>query len=598
MYRLVIVEDERDVRNRLAGMIAKSGSKFETVAEYETGIDAYDGLISDNPDLILTDIRIPYINGIELSKMVREVYPLVKIIIITGYNEFDYAKEAANLGVIGFISKPVTPDNLNVLLKKAEASLDSEFLTMSSLRDLSELSAFYKDNMPIIRENDLYRLSGMSDVAPAFEARLSGNGISLDYPYFVVCMFDFDELPEEAAGAAPGSAADATPGSAAGAAPGSAIDAAQHSGSGGARGNRDAPGDAPGGVHGNRDAPGGAPGDAPHNAPERYDIVFSSVRKFVGEEFEGLCNYDLFNRYEKLCTILKYCAPPDAKELESRLERIILRAGRYSRMPVSVGISSVFHNSKNFSAMVKEAVRALEQRSVMGGSKAFFFSNAITPASKLHTDDGMIKELGYILHTQSTEDGVKRIDIIRKSLDASGDTVYYAATGVLNALIRACDDTASLYGRYGGPDQLYRRLFEIKTDGEIFEYLKELVRFVRKLNDGVIMDNVERNLRVVTSYIEAHFCDSDINFGAMAREINFSVSYIGALLKKKLNTSFVKMLTDLRMDKAKELLTNPSLKIIDIAERLGYNDSYYFSHCFKKHTGFSPKEYRSGEQNK
>jgi len=59
----------------------------------------------------------------------------------------------------------------------------------------------------------------------------------------------------------------------------------------------------------------------------------------------------------------------------------------------------------------------------------------------------------------------------------------------------------------------------------------------------------------------------------------------------------VKMLTDLRMKKAKELLMNPSLKIIDIADQLGYNDAYYFSHCFKKNVGIPPKEFRN-EQNK
>jgi two-component system response regulator YesN len=173
-------------------MVEKSECNFEIVAEYETGIDAYDGITSDNPDLIMTDIRIPYISGIDLVKKAREVYPLIRIIIITGYSEFDYAKEAANLGVIGFISKPVTLGNIRDLLKKAEASLDNEFVTGANL---SKLSTFYQENLPIIRENELYRLSGVSDVTPAFETRLRGNNISLDYPYFIMCMFDFDEIP-------------------------------------------------------------------------------------------------------------------------------------------------------------------------------------------------------------------------------------------------------------------------------------------------------------------------------------------------------------------------------------------------------------------
>ena len=526
MYKLVIIEDERDVRSRLVSLVEKAGRRFQITAEYETGIDAYTGVLSDNPDLILTDIKIPYINGINLSKMVREVYPLVRIIIVTGYNEFDYAKEAANLGVIGFISKPVTLENIRDLLAKAEASLDDEYLTGSNL---GRLSAFYQDNLPVIRENELYRLSNMSDVAPAFETRLRAYGVSLAYAYFAVCVFDFDELPE---------------------------------------------------------------GDA-----ERYDLVFSSIRKSVGDEFAGLYDYDLFSRYEKLCLILKAQAQPDMKDLERRVERIIQRAGRYSDMPVSAGISGV-QNSRNFTAMVKEAIRALEYRSVMGGQKAFFFGDLQSPAAKLVVDDNMIKELGYLLHTQTTEDCLQRVSLIRDRLGSSRNSLYYAATGILNALIRGCDDMEGLYARHGSLDILYRKLFEIKTDEEIFDYLKEFVRAVRELNDAVIMDSVDRSLRRITSYMEAHFCDPDVSFESLARGVNFSVSYISALLKKKRNTSFIKMLTDLRMEKAKELLANPALKIIDVAEQLGYNDSYYFSHCFKRHVGVPPKEYRSHEQNK
>ncbi|MCL2151430.1 MAG: response regulator [Oscillospiraceae bacterium] len=522
MYKLVIVEDEQDIRNRLVSMIEKSGCNFEIVAEYETGIDAYDGIMSDNPDLIMTDIKIPYISGIELVKKAREAYPLIRVIIITGYNEFDYAKEAANLGVLGFVSKPVTLDSIRDLLKKAEAYLDNEFVTGSNL---NKLSAFYQENLPVIRENDLYRLSGASDVTPAFEARLRGNNIRLDYPYFAMCIFDLDEIPDQDA--------------------------------------------------------------------EQYDIIFSSVRKTIGEELENLCDYDMFNRYEKLCLILKYHAQPDIKELERRIERVIQRAGRYSDMPLSAGISSVMENSKNFSRLVKEATRALEYRSVMGGQKVFLYGNSQSGIINLAAGDSKIKELGYLLHSRTAEDCIQWIDSIRDTIVSSRDSLYYAATGILNILIRGCDDIEGLYARYGGLDKLYRKLFEIKTDEEIYDYLKELVVIVRELNDGVIVDDVERNLHLVMSYIETRFCDPDISFESLAREVGFSVSYISALLKKRLNTSFIKMLTELRIDKAKELLLNPALKIIDVAEQLGYNDSYYFSHCFKKHVGMPPKEFRN-----
>ena len=163
MYKLVVVEDEKEVRGRLTGIINKSHTKFDLVAEYENGIDAFNGIVSDQPDLVFTDIRIPFINGIELSRKLREALPQVKIVIIMGDSDIDCAKDAANIGVQGFISKPINQRDVDDLLKKAEAAMDAENVTVSSL---TRLEAFYKSSIPIIREHNLYKLSTMSSVDP------------------------------------------------------------------------------------------------------------------------------------------------------------------------------------------------------------------------------------------------------------------------------------------------------------------------------------------------------------------------------------------------------------------------------------------------
>ena len=525
LYKLVIAEEEQDVRRQLAALVEESGCSFEIVSEYKSGIEAYDGIISDKPDIIITDVRIPYINGIELSKMAREIYPSIKIIIITDNNGYEYAKEAANIGVVGLVSKSAALGGIRGLLKKTEDALNEESLIKTKL---NQLSAFYRDSLPIIRESELCRLSEMQDITPAFEQRLRGSNISLDYLCFVVCVFDLDESAD--------------------------------------------------------------------GKTERVELAHSSIRKSVRELFENICDCEIFRKFEKLCLILKFQVLPDAKKLESLAAIIIQRVNRYTGMSISAGFSGVLHYGKNFSEMVKEAERALEYRSMTNGRKVFFYGDSSFVSSTYIIDDNLIKELGYILHTQTTEECLQRIDIIRYHLGQSRNSLYYAATGIINALIRGCEDREELYARYGGADMIFRELFEIKTEDEIFNYLKDIVRFVRELNDNVIVDNAERNLFLVTSYLEAHYCDPGISFASLAREVNFSVSYISVLLKNKLNTSFVKMLTAMRMEKARELLANPALKILDIAERLGYSDSYYFSHCFKKHMGIAPKEYRINEQ--
>lgn len=525
MYKLVIIEDERDVRQRIHRLILQASRDFEIVGEYENGIDAYDGITATNPDLILTDIKIPYSNGLELAERVRRVHPLVKIIVITGYNEFDYAKQAANLGVLGFVSKPITLEDIQIQLDKAKAVLDSEYLTSSSI---SELEAFYAESLPIIRENDLVQLSNLTNVPAAFEKRLSYNRIDLNYPYFAMAVLDFDEATED--------------------------------------------------------------------APERYELAMASVRGLVADSFHDVCAVDLFRRYDKFCLILKSQVRLDPDVMEARLEHLIARASRHSAMPMSAGLSLPFHEERNFVAMRKQAYYALQYRNIMGGSKVFYFGNTADsqPASS-EIEESEIKELGYLLRYKSADACIDALLAIRQKVDGNiaPNTYYFTLSSILNTLVRAADDLDGLYKDYIGQADLYNRLLAAKTADEAFAFLTRLAIRIRELNETKIVDSVERNLQNILHYINTHYTDPNLNLESLAAGVNFSISYISALFKKNLNTTFVKHLTNLRMERAQELLINPDLKIVDVASQLGYNDPYYFSFCFKRQTGVSPKEYRA-----
>ncbi|MEA5050159.1 MAG: response regulator [Oscillospiraceae bacterium] len=525
MYKLVIVDDEKDVRERLVHMLEKCAAGFSLVGQYENGIDAYEGVLAEDPDVVITDIKIPYIDGIELARKIREVDPLVRVIVITGFDEFDYAKQAANLGVVGFISKPVTQEELQAVLARARAALDEQYVTANNL---SSLEAYYEDTLPVIRETDLYRLSNMTDVTPEFEKKLRYNDIDLGYGRFAVCIFDFDEIASEL-------------------------------------------------------------------PAEKYELVYSAIRKFVPESVGAICAPEIFNRYEKLCVILKSNEPIDLSALEKTIGLIIQRVDRFSDVPLSAGISAV-HTDRNFKRMCGEALRALEYRGIMGGRKVFAYGSIPGGSGELApVEDSTVRELGYLLKFKSEREFLAALASIRETLRA-GETAgayYYTLTGILGTLIRSCEDLEGLYELYGSHNDMYRRLFELKTLDEIFAYFEEIAQAVRRLNDARIVGNVEQNLEKVVAWMRAHYTDTDLSFESMAASVNFSVSYISALLKKNLNTTFVKYTTSLRMERAKELLSDASLKIIDVAEQLGYSDPYYFSHCFKKYTGISPKEFKA-----
>lgn len=92
-------------------------------------------------------------------------------------------------------------------------------------------------------------------------------------------------------------------------------------------------------------------------------------------------------------------------------------------------------------------------------------------------------------------------------------------------------------------------------------------------------------------YIDKHFASSSLSIDVLSKELGYSNSYIFAILRKQ-GTSFTRLLTTRRMEEAKRLLADPNNKLAQIAHEIGYEDPYYFSHCFKKYFGVSPQEYR------
>ena len=106
------------------------------------------------------------------------------------------------------------------------------------------------------------------------------------------------------------------------------------------------------------------------------------------------------------------------------------------------------------------------------------------------------------------------------------------------------------------------------------------------------MSKIESSFNQIKLFIENNYKNPLLSLEDVANELGYSVSYISAILKKN-NTSFTKYLTDIRMNASLPLLAKSNEKLITIANEVGYEDPYYFSHCFKKYFGTSPLEYRN-----
>jgi two-component system response regulator YesN len=166
MYKLIVVDDEKQIRSGLSRYIANADLGFDVVADFEDGTQAIEYLTDNNVDAVLTDIQMARVSGIELAKWISENRPIIKVVIISGYKEFEYAQKAIEYNVQHYILKPTKLDEVNEVFTRIKENLEKEKSYEKSISDEQEK---FKELLPILKEQffcDLYMgiLGNKSDI--------------------------------------------------------------------------------------------------------------------------------------------------------------------------------------------------------------------------------------------------------------------------------------------------------------------------------------------------------------------------------------------------------------------------------------------------
>lgn len=117
-YKVLLVDDEEEVRNAIEQRINWEELGFEVIGKAQNGVKAMEIAEKLQPDVVITDIKMPYMNGLELARNLKEENPGVRILILTGFDEFEYAKEAVHLEIEEYILKPINANELSECLKR------------------------------------------------------------------------------------------------------------------------------------------------------------------------------------------------------------------------------------------------------------------------------------------------------------------------------------------------------------------------------------------------------------------------------------------------------------------------------------------------
>lgn len=126
VYSIMIVEDEYLVRQGISSLVDFKKFDMQVIGEAENGLEAWEKIQAECPDIILTDINMPQMNGIKLAQLAREQYPQLHIIFLTGYDDFDYALSAVKLGADDYLLKPFSREDVEAMLIKVKEKLDKE----------------------------------------------------------------------------------------------------------------------------------------------------------------------------------------------------------------------------------------------------------------------------------------------------------------------------------------------------------------------------------------------------------------------------------------------------------------------------------------
>ncbi len=151
MYKVMLIDDEATVRNLMKKIISWNDYNMEIVGEAESGIEAINIIDELRPDLCFVDIRMPFMDGIEFSKLALKRYPRLKIVILTAHEEFSYAQECIGIGVVQYRLKPIVRKDIIETLERVRSKLDEERMLYKDdfEVDLAELGSGEKENSSV-----------------------------------------------------------------------------------------------------------------------------------------------------------------------------------------------------------------------------------------------------------------------------------------------------------------------------------------------------------------------------------------------------------------------------------------------------------------
>lgn len=535
MFRVVVIDDEALVRVGLKSMVNWEEQDCELVGEASNGEAGFELINSLKPDIVITDIKMPVADGLQMIERLKTENIKAKFIVLSSYDEFNLVRQAMKLGVEDYLIKlEMEPDNLIKILTKLKEKIVSEFKKREK-EDM--LEKHIRTNKYAMREEFFKKVIGkiiksekeIDEELDYLQINLKDNNIVCA----TILINDIGKLKKYE--------------------------------------------------------------EEDINLFE-FSII-NIVDEIVNDVFTGYTFKWTLNEYVTVFSCENEIEDSLLKvKVKDITERISTMLKQYFSIDVFIGVSNVQNSISNLSAAYVECSCALQQSFYVGTDKVIFFSDISSVKSESSNFD--FAEITDDLLKYIELNDIEAIDLTFENIiyslskdKASKERAYDVCAKIAYLITIGVEkNEKSVQQIFGDNKTIFETILKLSS-------LKDVEVWLRKIKSGLCRfiaskETVQNNKLVSAAkrYVIENFGIS-INLQDVASMLNISAGYFSTIFKQVTGISFIDYVTEVKINEAKRLLKESNYKIYEIAQKTGYENAYYFSKVFKKVTGLTPREY-------
>ncbi len=536
MFKVLIVDDEPIIRKGLRNILNWKQLNCEVCGEASDGIKGIEMVRELLPDIIITDIRMPEVDGLAMIKEIKSLVPDSKIISLTGYRDFEYLQEAIKLSVFDFILKPSKIEELTSVIGRAVKELKFQ---KERNEEIGKLQRLFEQNVPILREKLLYDIIyGINTDYDEINDKMELFGIEIGKFILIIVEKELEEVSDK-----------------------------------------------------------------------KLDQVSKHLYQFgIMNTFDEVFSddFDVINisLNDKLFAFILQTTKDvgDCNELintkTAYLQDIIQNCFGFT---VTVAVSSEGQGAAQLSEKLKECQQALEHKFYIGSNTIIFYKdlNSFFVCKDYSMLESYQKKLMEGIKSGNIKNVREVLDDICEYINNLGvadkeylKNFYWTTISSINSIrisVLAADSDKASENR--DISSLYKMIEKCDNIKDLNGILEEVAVNISEKVNNYNNKSMKLVLRKAMDFIHEHY-NEQVTLNEVAEHIYVSTFYISRIFKKELGKNFVDYLNEIRIEKAKELMSEIKYKTYEIAELVGIPDAHYFSKLFKKYEGLTPTEYR------